>query len=70
MITVLFLWLTTVTNSVFIRSLLPHFPEVPLTGMIVVTIAAVFEESLTLLSISESRSPSVSSDTIALMSSE
>ena len=52
------------------RSLLPHFLEVPLTGMIVVTIADVFEESLTLLSISESMSPSVSSDTIALMSSE
>ena len=67
---VLVLWLTMGTKSVFINFLLPHRPEVPLTGMIVVTIAAVFEDSLTMLSISESMSPSVSSDTIALMSSE
>ena len=56
--------------SVFIRSLLSHFAEVPLTGIMVVTTVAVFEASLTMLSISESRSPCVSCDTMDLMSSE
>ena len=37
--------------------------------MIVVTNVAMFEASLTILSISESNSPSVSSDTMVLMSS-
>ena len=68
--TVLVLWLTTVTYIVFIRSLLSHRAEGPLIGMMVVTTVAVFEASLTILSISESRSPFVSCDTMDLMSSK
>ena len=57
--TVLVLWLTTVTYRVFMRSLLPHRVEDPANGIIVVTTVAVFDASLTMLSISELKRPFV-----------
>ena len=68
--TVLVLWLTTVTYRVFMRSLLLHRVEDPAKGIIVVTTVAVFDANLTMLSISELRRPLVSCVTIDLMSSE
>ena len=67
-ISVLVLWLATVTNRVFIRSLFSHFCELHFAGIIVVTNVAVFEANLIRLSTSELNNPKVSSDTISLMS--
>ena len=63
-------WFTRVTYSVFIRSRLLHFFDGPFRGIMVVTIVAVFDASLTRLSISELNSPFVSFVTIDLISSE
>ena len=68
--TVLVLWLTTVTYRVFMRSLLLHRVDDPAKGIIVVTTVAVFDANLTMLSISELRRPLVSCVTIDLISSE
>lgn len=52
------------------RSLLSHRVECPANGSIVVTTVSVFEANLIMLSISVSRSPSVSSVTMDRMSPE
>ena len=52
-------WLTSVTYNVFMRSRFLHSLDDPASGTIVVTIVAVLEASLTMLSISELNSPFV-----------
>ena len=63
-------WLTRVTYKVFINNRLLQRFEGPASGMIVVTIVAVLEANLIILSISESNSPFVSFITMDLMSPE
>ena len=63
-------WSTRVTYSVFIRSRLLHFFDGPFRGIMVVTMVAVLDASLIMLSISELNNPFVSCVTIDLISSE
>ena len=69
MISVRVRWSTRVTYNVFMRSRLLHNLELPANGNIVVTIAAVFDASLIMLSISDLNRPFVSFVTIDLMAS-
>ena len=69
MISVRVRWSTRVTYNVFMRSRLLHNLELPAIGNIVVTIAAVFDASLIILSISDLNRPFVSFVTMDLMSS-
>ena len=69
MISVRVRWSTKVTYNVFMSSRLLHNLELPAIGNIVVTIAAVFDASLIILSISDLNRPFVSFVTMDLMSS-
>ena len=69
MISVRVRWSTKVTYNVFMSSRLLHNLELPAIGNIVVTMAAVFDASLIMLSISDLNRPFVSFVTMDLMSS-